>query len=86
VAKVEVYQVKIYDAKTDDFVQSKRIATAEGIRIMGGLAVGPAVAIDEADLEPGEPWTPVGYKLAAPSATVERPRLPRAAPFTGHSV
>jgi hypothetical protein len=77
--KVEVFQVAVYDVIADAAVMSRRMATSSGAKLMGGWPVGPPVAIDASELEPGAQWTPIDFNpsLRAPG----RPTLPKAAPF-----
>lgn len=71
-SKTVVYRVKLYDVGHDEFILSRRMATEEGAKEMGGSIVeGSGFVIDLTDLENGEQWTardfdPVrrGYKKA----------------------
>ncbi|MGB8278088.1 MAG: hypothetical protein WCF20_09210 [Methylovirgula sp.] len=57
-AKVTVYRVKLYDVANDATLISRRMATPEGAKMMGGQIIeDTAVEIDEAQLENGEQWT-----------------------------
>jgi hypothetical protein len=77
--KVEVFQVAVYDVIADAAVMSRRMATSAGVKLMGGWPVGPPVAIDASELEPGAQWTPIDFK---PSSRARgRPALPKAAAF-----
>lgn len=59
---ITVYRVKRYDITTDNYVDSRRLMTEKGARmICGEIIQSTAVEIDEVDLEPGEEWTPIGY-------------------------
>jgi len=56
--KVTVYRVRVYDVTTDEFRLSRRMATAEGARLMRGeILLDTATEIDTSELEPGEQWT-----------------------------
>ncbi len=58
-AKVTVYRVQLYDVANDAPHISRRMATIEGAKMMGGSIIeGSALEIDETQLENGEQWTP----------------------------
>jgi hypothetical protein len=60
--KTTVHKVRMYDAKNDDTIISRRYATSEGAEMMGGEIIeGTAVVIDVTELEPGFDWTPRDY-------------------------
>jgi hypothetical protein len=66
---VMVYKVKRYDWQSDEIIVSKRLATIEGARLMGGDIIGSSgVEIPESDLESGQQWTARGYIARNPSA------------------
>lgn len=57
--KTTVHKVRLYDAKNDETIISRRYATPEGAEMMGGEIIeGTAVVIDLTELEPGFHWTP----------------------------
>ncbi|MDV4183393.1 hypothetical protein R1521_33420 [Rhizobium brockwellii] len=61
-AKITVYRVRRYDITTDNYIDSRRLMTEKGARmICGEIIRSTAVEIDEEDLESGEEWTPIGY-------------------------
>ncbi|TBE72406.1 hypothetical protein ELH03_17365 [Rhizobium beringeri] len=61
-AKITVYRVRRYDITTDNYVDSRRLMTDKGARmICSEIIRSTAVEIDEGDLESGEEWTPIGY-------------------------
>jgi hypothetical protein len=61
-AKVKVYKVKVYDVNTDQRILSRRMATSEGVAEMHGMVVeGTETEIDQSQLEPGYPWTPIDF-------------------------
>jgi hypothetical protein len=67
--KATVHKVRLYDAKNDETIISRRYATDEGAEIMGGTIVeGSAVVIDLTELEPGCEWTPRDFVPAPGSA------------------
>ncbi len=58
-AKVKVYRVEVYDAISDKWSISPRLATREGVAIMHGKIVEETEPqIDDSQLEDGEKWTP----------------------------
>jgi hypothetical protein len=62
-AKVKVYRVKVYDAHSDQWVISPRMATREGVAIMHGKIVeDTGIEIDDSELEYGEKWTAKNFK------------------------
>jgi hypothetical protein len=62
-SKVKVYRVKAYDVSTDQQVESRRMATREGAAAMHGMIIeSTETEIDDAQLEPGEQWTPIDFK------------------------
>jgi hypothetical protein len=67
--KTTVHKVRIYDAKTDEMIVSRRYATPEGAETMGGTIIeGSAVVIDLTELEPGREWTQRDFVPAPGSA------------------
>lgn len=57
-AKTTVYKVRLYNPLTDEPFLSRRMATAEGARLMrGDILEETAYVIDMTDLEAGEEWT-----------------------------
>jgi hypothetical protein len=60
-ANVKVYRVKRYNIETDEEVILPRMATREGAAKMGAVIEDTDVEIDEAELEPGEQWTPQDF-------------------------
>lgn len=62
-AKITVYNVEVYDATTDEFTLSRRMATRKGAAMMGGdIIEESALAIDDSQLEPGAQWTATDFK------------------------
>jgi hypothetical protein len=58
-AKVKVYRVRVYDAISDQWSISPRMATREGVAIMHGKIIEETeTQIDDSQLEDGEKWTP----------------------------
>ncbi len=58
-ATVKVYRVRVYDAVSDQWSISPRMATREGVAIMNGkIIAGTEAEIDASQLEDGEQWTP----------------------------
>jgi hypothetical protein len=56
--KVTVYKMRFYDVQSDTFVVSRRMATEEGARFLGGKIIPSSAAeIDDSELEPQEQWT-----------------------------
>ncbi len=75
-AKVTVHKVQLYDVSTDSTLVSRRMATPEGAKMMGGQIInGTAIEIDEAQLEFGFPWTARGFN---PPANTDFPTHVRA--------
>jgi hypothetical protein len=75
-----VYKVLMYDPHSDSVKSSRRMATVEGAKAMGGWIVGAAITIDQRDLEGEWQWTALDYE---PRNVVlpQRRSLPKAAPF-----
>ena len=63
-SKVTVHMFRVYDAQTDEFLVSRRMATTEAIARARGEAVqGTAFEIDVTDLDPGiDGMTPRGFQ------------------------
>ena len=62
-AKVKVYKVNVYNVMTDELVLSRRMATHEGAKKMGGFVLEDTeVEIDDSQLERGQKWTPRDFK------------------------
>jgi hypothetical protein len=65
-----VFNVQLYDAANDKPKRSRRLATREGAKMMGGMVLeATEVLIDAADLEHGNQWTALDYqpKAAGPA-------------------
>jgi hypothetical protein len=68
-ASTTVHKVRLYDAKNDETIISRRYATPEGAETMGGEIIeGTEVVIDLTELEPGFNWTPRDFVPAPGSA------------------
>ena len=62
-SKITVFRVKFYDGRTNEFFYSSHVATREGAKIMAAVVIEEtATQIDSSQLEPGEQWTPPGFK------------------------
>ena len=63
---VTVFRVRKYDVRSDEWIVSRRYATATGAAIMGGQVMGATqIEIQVSELEHGEEWTPRGFDPAA---------------------
>ena len=63
-ATVKVYKVKLYNVDNYETQISRRMATREGARIMGGQVVEDTEReVDESELEFGEQWTPRDFRF-----------------------
>lgn len=61
--KVTVYKVKLYDATNDEMITSARMATRRGAEIMKGTIIqDTGVEMEASKLEPGQEWTPRGFR------------------------
>ncbi len=68
-AKTTVNKVRMYGAKNDEMIISRRYATPEGADMMGGEIIeDTAVVIDLTELETGFGWTPRDFVPAPGSA------------------
>ena len=55
---ITVYRVRLYDARNDESLTSRRMATVQGAGMMGGWIIdGTQIEIDPSQLEPGMQWT-----------------------------
>jgi hypothetical protein len=69
-AKVTVFNFRVYDINRDESITSRRMATRPGIESIGGVIIeGSGVEIDETQLEPGEQWTKRDFKPSEHSTT-----------------
>lgn len=77
-AKLIVHRVRVYDHRIGTVIVSRRMATEEGAKAMGGQIVpNTGVEIDACLLETGEQWTKLDFDLARPgSQSVAAWRLP----------
>lgn len=65
-SKTTVYKVKLYDVAADRSTISRRMATADGARNMGGTIVkGSGYVVDSTELEAGEEWTATDFDPVA---------------------
>ena len=61
--KVTVYKVKLYDVVNDEIIISARMATRRGAEIMKGTIIeNTGIEIEASRLEPGQEWTPRGFR------------------------
>ncbi len=61
--RVQVYKVRMYNAATDEFIISRRMATEVGADIMHGEIIPDTmILIDSTQLERGYQWTKIGFK------------------------
>lgn len=71
-ANVKVYNVSLYDITTDQIRLSGRMATRQGIAIMGGAILEDTeTEIDEDELERGQQWTPIGFQPGCPDYAIK---------------
>ena len=65
-AMVKIYKVRLYNVDNDALQISRRMATREGAKIMGGQVVEDTEReVDESELEFGEQWTPRDFRLSS---------------------
>ncbi len=67
-AMVKIYKVGIYNVDNDEVQISRRMATRDGARIMGGQVIEDTEReVDESELEFGEQWTSKSFRFASPT-------------------